>query len=388
LYITDFLARSNGVTATTQSLPHGIQRDVCLAPYTTLGVGGPAAFFAYAQDTPHLMALVAWAQTHRLPMTLLGGGSNVVVNDLGIAGLVVMLTAQSHMPIPQQDGTSCLLTYGGGDAWCTAVDHAVALNLYGIECLAGIPGRMGAAPVQNIGAYGQDIAQTLAHVKALDTASGQCVTLPAADLGLGYRTSYFKTKWPNRYVITAVTLRLQYAPRSPPHYPDLVSELARQNIQPQSASAQAIAAAVIARRDTKGMVWRSSVESFQSVGSFFVNPQVPQEVAMALRARWPDMPQWPTHDADPKHAVKLSAAWLIEAADMHPGWLCEAVDGRVGLSPRHALALINTGGATAQDILRAATCIYDRVLACTQVALTAEARCLGFKNLAPPMVST
>lgn len=389
MYITDFFVRSNAVNPlppSRPSCPSGVQRDVPLSPHTTLGVGGAAEYFATPTSLPELQQLLAWARARRLPVTLLGEGSNVIVHDGGLRGLVVRFFDASadigqrlrigHGSGP--DGT-CEVTLPGHLPWSAAVLHLACAGLFGVEALYGIPGSVGAAPVQNIGAYGQDVAQTLRAIDVVDVATSAVQRLPASALGLGYRQSHLRGRFAGRYLVTAVHLTLPRWRRRPLTYPALLQALAARGLDAAQAAPEAVAQTVWDVRAGRGMVWRPELSPRQpgTVGSFFTNPVVPQAVAEAVIAKHPSAPHWPV-PAAAGPMVKLSAAWLIEAAGFARGWQCAATRNTVGLSPLHALALVNLGGATALDIMAAATLIADQVRARLGVTLTAEPVTLGF----------
>jgi UDP-N-acetylmuramate dehydrogenase len=376
LYITDFFARSNGVPPTklpSAALPAGVLSDVPLAPHTTLGVGGLADYFATVEDGAHLQSLLVWARQHELPVFMLGEGSNVVVHDRGFRGLVLWQRPPDGGIAVHQASGEVSVTLAGGTPWCQAVQQLAGEGLYGVEALNGIPGTCGAAPVQNIGAYGQELSQTLTAIEVVELQTGAATTLGADACGLGYRQSHLRHLWAGRYVVTAIHLRLGQSRQRPLTYPALLAALERQGLHPTSASPQAVAQTVWQVRAGRGMVWQGSNAPFGTVGSFFINPTVAKAHSAKLLAQYPHMPRWPGATVD-----KLSAAWLMETAGFTKGWRSRASGGRVGTSPLHALALINAGGATASEICQAATEIYEGVLAHTGVALRAEAQRVGF----------
>lgn len=349
-------------------LPRGVRESVPLAPLTTLGVGGRARFFAHVRDAAQLGLLLAWARERRLPTLLLGGGSNVVVADSGFAGLALQF-ADSAIDEQVRDG-QVIWRVGAGAHWDSVVARAVEMRLAGLECLSGIPGNVGAAPLQNIGAYGQELAECVRAVHVVERASGENKVLSADACGFGYRWSRFKGEWRERYVVTAVELALRAQGRPTVRYPQLQNALVTN--EPTLAE---VRRTVMSIRRRKSMLCAPDDPNRRSVGSFFVNPIVDAVTLERVRAsldaeRARAMPCFPQAQG----RFKLSAAWLIEAAGFAKGHQ----DGRVGLSTRHCLALVNRGGASASDIVRLASKVRERVWAQFGVALQPEPQLIGF----------
>lgn len=337
-----------------------VEQNVPLSGYTTLGVGGPAASFAEAGSAEELRVLVDRARSAGQPLLLLGGGSNVLVSDAGFPGMVIRF-ADRHLDV-QGDR----VVAGAGVVWDDLVRATVQRGLVGIECLSGIPGWAGAAPIQNIGAYGHELDQTLASVEILDLHTGRRAHLEAAECGFGYRTSRFKTEWRDRFLVTRIELRLE--PSGPPkiRYQELSS-----TIGPNPTPAD-VRDAVLSIRRRKSMVIDPNDPNRRSAGSFFTNPIVPTELAdrVAATADVP-MPRFPVLGGE-----KLSAAWLIERAGFEKGY----GDGPAGLSTNHCLALINRGTATASDLVRLAARIRRAVRERFGVTLTPEPTFIGFER--------
>lgn len=328
-----------------------IECDVPLAPLTTLGLGGPARRFVRATTVVELRKALADAELAREPVFVLGGGSNLVVRDPGWPGLVIQI-ALGGVDL-EDDGNTVLVHAGAGVVWDDLVAQTVDSGLAGLECLSGIPGLVGATPMQNVGAYGQEVADTIEVVDALDRRSGQLVEFVPEACGFAYRTSQFKGS--ERWIITNVTFRL---PRATQSLPIRYAELANSLGVPEGGTAplQAVRERVIALRRGKGMVVDPGDPDSRSAGSFFVNPIVDAETVAALEARLPagtQIPRWPAHDG----MTKLSAGWLIERA----GFMKGTTRGRVGISNKHALALVNRGGATGAELLALAREIQDGV---------------------------
>ena len=345
-----------------------VQENVALAPLTTLGVGGPARFYAKASDRAAVEAGVAWAGGRGLPLLVLGGGSNLVMADEGYAGLVLHVLPKG-IDTRREDG-GLRVRAGAGESWDAFVANAAANGWAGVECLSGIPGCVGATPIQNVGAYGQDVSETITVVEAFDTERRTSVTLSNADCGFGYRSSRFKGKDRDRYVILAVEYR--FAPGGPPalRYPDVQRHLDERGIA--APTLDDVRKAVIEVRRSKSMVLDPADPNARSVGSFFMNPVVSgataadvQLRAVALKAAGAEsMPRWPL----PGGGVKLSAAWLIERAGVRRGYR----KGNAAISDNHTLALVNRGGATAREVVALAREIRDGVREAFGVSLTPE----------------
>ena len=331
-----------------------------LAPLTTLRLGGPAARLVEAHTEAELCEAVRSAYE---PLLVLAGGSNVVIADEGFRGTVVHV----HTRGIERDGAR--LTVQAGEPWEALVDACVAEDLQGFECLAGIPGSTGATPIQNVGAYGQEVAETVESVRVLDRASGRVEEMPAEACGFRYRGSVFKYR--DRRVVLAVTFRLRASGHSGPlRY----AELARRLDVPVGGSAPLaeVREAVLALRRRKGMVIDPADPDSVSAGSFFTNPILDPEAFEALAQRaGPDLrpPAFP----EPDGRIKSSAAWLIERA----GFSCGHGEGRVGISSKHTLALINRGGGTTSELMALAREIAAGVQGRFGVALTPEPVLVG-----------
>ena len=344
-----------------------IRDRVPLAPLTTLEVGGDARHFTEATDEAAVVAALRWAAARDLPVAILGGGSNVVVADAGFDGLVIRVAPRGLRFDAAADGT-VTLTAGAGEPWDALVAEAVARGLGGLECLSGIPGLAGATPIQNVGAYGQEVADTIRSVRVLDRATLQVRELAAADCGFGYRDSRFKRE-PRAFVVLTVTFALR--PGAPPalRYPELAAALAGA-ADPTLAAARA---AVLALRARKSMVIRADDPNRRSAGSFFTNPVVEASAADEVARRaGPAGTAMPRFAAGPGR-VKLSAGWLIEQAGFAKGLR----RGAVGISTAHALALVNLGGARAADLLALAAEIVAGVHDRLGIVLVPEPVLLG-----------
>ncbi len=357
-------ARRVGVAVTRVRVP---QEHMPVARLTTLDVGGPARWFAVASRATDIEDWVAWSTEQGVALTVLGGGSNVVVADRGIEGLVlqVALRRTSLEPV----GDAVRLTAGAGESWDDIVALSVALGLGGLECLSGIPGRVGGTPIQNVGAYGQDVAQVLEHVAVFDRVSNAMAVLPAADCGFTYRSSRFKGADAGRFIVCDVAFRLQRR-CAEPTYPDLCTQLAAAG-RGSSPTVAHVRSAVLQLRRIKGMVLNEEDRDTRSVGSFFVNPIVtPSDIDRIATTAGEAPPSFPAGEG----RVKVPAAWLIERAGFAKG----LQDGAVGLSTKHTLAIVNRGGATAADVVRLAVRIKTQVGDRFAVALRPEPVFLGF----------
>ena len=310
---------------------------VRLAELTTLRLGGPPRRLVTATTTEELVAAVSAADDAGEAVLLVAGGSNLVVADDGFAGTVVRIATRGV----REESDTCggaMVNVAAGEVWDDLVATAVERGWLGIEALSGIPGSVGATPVQNVGAYGQEVAQTIASVRCWDRVDRAYRTLAAADCGFGYRTSRFKRD-PGRFVVLEVTFQLRLGDLGAPvRYAELARALGVE--VGQRAPAAAVREAVLGLRRGKGMVLDAADHDTWSAGSFFTNPVLPAEVAATL----PDgAPRW----EQPDGSVKTSAAWLIEHAGFAKGFGSE----RVSLSTKHTLALTNRGGAATADLL-------------------------------------
>lgn len=358
------------------TIPHDLRTDEPLADKTTFAVGGPAAFYLHAHDEPSLLEAVAWAKERELPLTLIGGGSNLLVADRGVDGLVLRIGIRGIRHETQ--GSRVHVFVGAGESWDTFVDKAVAENWAGIECLSGIPGDVGAAPIQNIGAYGQEVGEVIKTVHVIDRQTGASVRIERNACGFAYRDSIFKGASKDRYFVVGVSFLLE--PGGPPavRYAELqryLKEIGKESI----ASLSDVRTAVLELRRRKSMLLDPRDENVKSAGSFFLNPILDVATWTQVRARIESTgvlapgETIPQFGAGPEH-VKLAAAWLIERAGFSKGM----ADGPVGLSTKHTLAIVNRGNAQAVDILRFARKIRDQVFATFGVRLIPEPVMLGF----------
>ena len=340
--------------------------DAPLAPLTTLRLGGPARRLVTAYAEQSVVDVVREADRDGVPLLVLGAGSNVVLPDDGFDGTVLRIAV--HGLAVEQDRDRAAVTAAAGEEWESFVALCVADRLAGIEALSGIPGLVGASPVQNIGAYGQDVAQTITSVRAYDRRSGQVVTLSAQECGFSYRYSAFKAE-PGRWVVLAVTFALTAGELSTPvGYAELARRLGVQ--VGERAPLGEVREAVLALRRAKGMVLDPADPDTRSAGSFFTNPLLTPDQLHQLLARTPDAPpSWP----EPDGRTKVSAAWLIERSGFGKG----AFEGPVGISSKHTLALVNRGGGTTAQLRSVARAVRDGVREAFGVELVPEPVLVG-----------
>lgn len=347
-----------------------IEENIPLAPRTTFKVGGPARYFAEAGNEMEVREAVAYAAGRQLPLFVLGGGSNLVVADQGWPGLVLKISLLG-IERPADE----IFRVGAGEDWDRFVAHAVDADYAGIECLSGIPGTVGGTPVQNVGAYGQEVAETVVSVRVLEIASGQIVECGHAACGFAYRSSVFNGPRKGQYIVLWVTYRLVRHGKPRLEYADLKKYFAE---RPGAPTLREVRQAVQSIRRSKAMLIVEGDEDCRSAGSFFKNPLVSQPEADRIeslaRRRAPGA-QMPRYAAD--HGLaKLSAAWLVEQAGFHKGY----ARGPAGISRKHALAIVNRGGATAQDILALKDEVQRAVYDAWGVPLHPEPVFVGFNN--------
>ena len=324
-----------------------IQKQIRLAPFTSFELGGPAEFFLRAETQSDLASGLAWAKRHGVPVKILGGGSNLVIPDVGVAGLVIHMATQGRELVDHGDIAE--LTVAAGESWDPLVAWLTAQNLVGFECLSGIPGSVGATPIQNVGAYGHEVADSVIWVRVLDRETLEERLFTSRDCDFGYRDSRFKRDL-DRFVVLAVRFALRRGTAPEIRY----AELARA-VEAHAAdapSAQDVREIVLGLRRKKSMVFDPEDENRRCAGSFFTNPiidsaeadRVVQEaVESGLVARPEDVPRYPAGAGK----SKLAAGWLIERAGMHKG----TRRGAFGISSKHALALVHHGEGSTRDLL-------------------------------------
>lgn len=326
------------------------RQHVSLAPFTTFEIGGPARWFAEATTEADIEAAVEFANARQLRLFVLGGGSNLLVSDSGFAGLVLRIALRGV----QTDGG--LLAAAAGEDWDALVARSVDAGLGGIECLSGIPGTVGGTPVQNVGAYGQEVSRTICGVRAFDRTTGGWVDLANADCGFSYRRSRFNQgEDRDRFIVGRVSYALEENAPAAVTYVDLKHHFKKQGVA--EPCLEQVRAAVLSIRLGKGMVVTPENPERRSAGSFFKNPIVAASelprIAAAVGVLESEVPRYPAGSGD----VKLPAAWLLERAGFVKGYR----QGAAAVSTRHTLALTNQGGATASDIAALRDAIQSRV---------------------------
>jgi UDP-N-acetylmuramate dehydrogenase len=349
-----------------------LQQDIPLAPLTTIRVGGPARYFVEAEEVGQVQEAVRLARSADLPLFILGGGSNLVVADAGWRGLVLKIAIPGidRSALPEQDG-KVVFDVGAGESWDRFVSRAVMAGCSGVECLSGIPGSVGGTPVQNVGAYGQEVSETIRSVLVLDLRDGQVRELCREACEFSYRSSIFNTGEQGRFIV----LRVRYAltPEGKPclSYADLKQQFAGRETSPDLNQTRE---AVRHIRASKGMLLVEGDPDCLSAGSFFKNPvlseaehEALQERATARRLNVASYPALETHK-------KVSAAWLVEHSGFRKGYGM----GRAGISSKHVLAIVNRGGATAAEVLDLKDQIQHRVEEIWGVHLEPEPVMVGF----------
>lgn len=354
-----------------------VRPDASLARLTTLRLGGPARRLVTVRDDAELVAALREHDPEGGPTMVLAGGSNVVICDDGYDGTVVHVATRGRKVRAEQDGFLDV-EVAAGEPWDEVVAWTVEEGLAGIECLSGIPGSTGATPIQNVGAYGQEVAETVTSVRVYDRRRDELREMAAAECGFSYRHSVFKGH--DRYVVLGVTFRLRRdADGARPRYAELARTL---GVEPETGVPVAAAReAVLGLRRAKGMVLDDDDHDTWSAGSFFTNPILEVQDFAALRDRAAavvgadvTVPAWP----EPGGGVKTSAAWLIERAGFGRGYSgSPQLGGRVSLSTKHTLALTNRGGATTADLLALAREIRDGVATRFGVRLVNEPVLVG-----------
>jgi UDP-N-acetylmuramate dehydrogenase len=410
-----------------------IEENKPLAPFTTFGIGGPARWFVEAASEEQIAEAAAWAGERGVALFVLGGGSNLLVSDSGFKGLVLRMalrgittsqpaaafesgseSCQSTSPLFESGSESCqgttsvvpqtqqnrcgalapethpstdssslpehashaIYRVAAGEDWDAFVERAVQDNCAGVECLAGIPGTVGGTPVQNVGAYGQEVSSAIERVRAFDLQEHAFVEFPAAECGFSYRRSRFNSADRGRYVVTRVDYRLTPGGAPTVRYTDLQRALAEEKKEGREPGLAEVAALVRRVRQSKGMLMVEGDPDCRSAGSFFKNPVVNEEqlrqIAAGSEKEPPRFPAGP--ETESQGLVKVPAAWLIEQSGFAKGYTL----GSAAISSRHTLALTNRGGASSADILTLATAISSAVESRFGVRLEMEPVMLGF----------
>jgi UDP-N-acetylmuramate dehydrogenase len=348
--------------------PLEIQKDIPLAPLTTLRIGGPARYFVRVESEADVVEAFEYAKNKGLELFILGGGSNILVSDNGFDGLVLQVALKgmvSSAALEPGGAHLTLVTAQAGEDWDGFVDYCVSRDLAGIECLSGIPGFVGGTPVQNVGAYGQEVSETIVSVRAFDRTNGQIVDLSNADCGFAYRTSIFNTTDCDDYIVLSVTYSLLKGGPPKIAYKDL-----KQFFGGREPTLTETREAILNIRAAKSMVIAPNDPNSRSAGSFFKNPIVDRKTLAAIGEGFAEVPHF---DVDAER-VKIPAAWLIENAGFYKGFAM----GNAGISTKHSLAIVNRGGATANDILALKDKIVVEVEATFGIELRPEPIFVGF----------
>jgi UDP-N-acetylmuramate dehydrogenase len=335
-----------------------VSENVSLADFSTMGLGGRASYLTEITSRMEVITALDWARARRLPSVMIGGGSNIVWSDAGFQGLVMVNKITSY-EVFQEDDTNFYLTIGAGEPWDGVVERSVSAGLTGIEALSLIPGTAGATPIQNVGAYGQEISQSLTTVEAFDTQAKDFVTLAGADCGFSYRSSRFKTTDRGRFYITGLTLHLMKGNPLPPFYGAVQAYFEEHGVTDYTPAA--LREAVVAIRSAK----LPDPAVVRNTGSFFANPLVSEPKYAELAQSYEPLPHW----AAGENKVKLSAAWLIAEAgfkDYH--------DAETGMAtwPKQSLVLINEKARRTADLLAFKKKIVDAVQAKFGITLEQE----------------
>lgn len=347
-----------------------IQENIPLAPLTTLRVGGSARWFAEARSSEQVLQGVNLARANNWRLFVLGGGSNLVVADAGFHGLVLKIAIGGMADRMDIESGKRVFEAGAGVEWDTLVAHAVARDAAGIECLSGIPGTVGGTPVQNVGAYGQEVADTIASVQVFDLQRGVVRDICAEACGFGYRTSIFNTTERGRFIVLKVEYALQPGGKPTLEYADLKKHFAGTDGTPSLA---AVRDAVRQIRHSKAMLIVEGDPDCRSAGSFFKNPIVDAAMDARIQQLAATRGLTPPRFATPE-GTKLSAAWLVEQSGFQKGYTL----GAVGISTKHTLAIVNRGGAKASEIVALKDEVQQRVRGTWEIDLQPEPVFLGF----------
>ena len=350
-----------------------VRENVPLAPLTTLGIGGPARYFVAVQSEAELREAMHWARDRALPEFVLGGGSNLVVSDTGWPGLLIKI--EIGIIRRSREGDKDIFSAGAGVDWTDFVASAVESRCAGVECLNGIPGTVGATPVQNVGAYGQDVSETILRVRGVVRETLEPIEFTNQECGFLYRTSRFNTHDKDKFVITRVDFGLTQGGRPKVEYVDVKKHFAASGEKP---TLQSVSEAVWKIRRAKAMVITDDEPDSRSAGSFFKNPIISSQqfasLAESARSSGAEVPSYPAEDGQ----VKVPAAWLIENAGLHKGYTL----GRVGISSKHTLALVNRGEATSAELLALKDLVQQKVRDTFGIELRPEPVFLGFDQAA------
>jgi UDP-N-acetylmuramate dehydrogenase len=338
-----------------------IQQDVPLGDYSTMRLGGTAAYSVEVEERSDLTQAVAWAKQNKLPIIMVGLGSNIVWKDEGFPGLLLINRFLRYEDFAE-DETNHYVTIGGGEVWDSAVERTVDAGLTGIEGLSLVPGTAGATPVQNVGAYGQEIAQTLTTLEAYDLQTDTFITIPATDCNFSYRASKFNTTDKGRFFITAITLHLTKGNPPAPFYGAVQQYFAQYGIAESAVTPRILRDAVIAIRSAK----LPDPAVVANNGSFFGNPRIDSGTLAEIQSNYPEMPHWETGNPG---EYKLSAAWLMEEAGFKG--IHDAATG-MATWPTQTLVIVNEHARSTADLLAFKQKVIDAVQAKFNVTLQQE----------------
>ena len=342
-------------------MPLEIRANVPLAPLTTLKVGGPARYFASASSEDDVVDAFEFAAKKGLEVFILGGGSNILVSDTGFDGLVIQVAFKGIT------GVDASLTAAAGEDWDGFVEHCVTNDLAGVECLSGIPGFVGGTPVQNVGAYGQEVSETITNVRCFDRERFEFVDLRNGDCEFTYRKSIFNSTHREQYVALSVTYELTRGGKPKIGYKDIYEYFGS-----QEPTLREMRDAILTIRRSKSMVIDADDPNRRSAGSFFKNPIVSRESFDEINVEFESVPHFPAIDGQ----VKIPAAWLIERSGFVKGY----IRGNAGISTNHTLAIINRGGATADEIMSLKSQIQSAVESRFKILLRPEPVFVGFSE--------
>ncbi|MCA1622348.1 MAG: UDP-N-acetylmuramate dehydrogenase [Acidobacteria bacterium] len=360
-----------------------IQESVPLAEFTTFKIGGEARFFVSAQSEIEIIEALRFAEKNKLEVFILGGGSNLLIADEGFDGLVLQISlkgilfgAEASLPainngLARKNET--LVTARAGENWEEFVAFCIEKNLAGLECLSGIPGFVGGTPVQNVGAYGQEVSETIVSVRCFDRNAKKIVEMTNAECEFAYRTSIFNTTYINRFVVLGVTYALKYDGEPKIVYKDL-----QNYFNGKKPNLQETRHAVLNIRSDKSMVINKNDPNSNSAGSFFKNPIVDLKKFAKIKQTAKNMgaSEVPSYSVN-TNKIKIPAAWLIEKSGFYKGFLF----GEVGISTKHTLAIVNFGNAKASDVICLKNKIQRKVKEKFDVTLKPEPVFIGFKDL-------
>ncbi len=342
-------------------MPPKILENVPLAPFTTLEVGGPARYFTRASSEDDIIGAFEFARKNGLEVFILGGGSNILVSDAGFDGLVI------HVLPKRISIEDSIITAGAGEDWDRFVEYCVSKDLAGVECLSGIPGFVGGTPVQNVGAYGQEVSETITKVRCFDREKLGFVVLNNPSCEFTYRKSIFNSSHRDRYVVVAVTYELVLGGKPKMSYKDL-----RDHFRAHQPTLRETRDAVLSIRRSKSMVIEAGDPNRRSAGSFFKNPIVSSQRFEEIASDFESVPSFPAGDG----LVKIPAAWLIEQSGFSKGH----TSGNAGISTNHTLAIINRGGATSTEIITLKSEIQGAVGSTFEIRLEPEPVFVGFSE--------